>query len=78
MRKTLFTEIKSKEKVNVVIANGNKLTSYVSGNIEIITKTSDAETHNITLKDVLHIPEIETNLFSIAKATKNGCKIIFE
>ena len=31
-----------------------------------------------SLKDVLFVPNIESNLISSSKATQNGCKVIFE
>lgn len=66
------------EKTSVVFVNGNKFTSYGSGNTEIITKSSNGEAYNITLKNVLYVPEIEINLFCVSKVKKNGFKILSE
>ena len=47
----------------------------------IMNNTTDSGTkknHPITLKDVIYVPDIQTNLFSITKAMEQGGKIISE
>lgn len=67
---TLFTKIKSKKKTNAVIANGKNITSYGSGKTEIITKSSDDETHNIKLKEILYETKIEKKYSPLVKLQK--------
>ncbi|UYV60408.1 hypothetical protein LAZ67_1001058 [Cordylochernes scorpioides] len=45
------------------------------GNIDILSYV-DSQKINATLLDVLYIPELETNLFSISTATKHGLTLI--
>lgn len=68
--KRLFSKINKKS--TVTIANDNKLTAFGSREALINTKTPDGETKIIKLQEVLFIPEIESNLISVSKATKNG------
>ena len=58
---------------SVTIANGQELNSLGHGSIRLTTTTSENTNSTITLKNVLYVPEIESNLISIRKAIENGC-----
>ena len=76
--KELFCELNFHNENNVVIANGLSLKAYGSGKIPLQTKISNEEIKHVTLKDVLYVPDIETNLISVRKACISGCTVIFE
>lgn len=76
--KEIFTNMTDTVETNIIVMNGNKLMSYNSGKAKIHTETIDGKTKQITIKEVLYIPEIESNILSVSKATQNCCKVIFE
>lgn len=49
-----------------------KAISYGSGSTKIITKTSNGEIHNITLKDILYAP------YTVSNAIENACEMSFK
>ena len=73
----LFTDLNNTNKSQVIVANGNDLTAYGSGEIKLINETPYGNTNRITLKVVLYVPELKANLFSVKKATQNGCTVTF-
>ena len=58
----------TEHKVEIMLGDHSTLTSAGKG---------DFVTSRITLKDVLHVPGLKYNLFSIKRATAAGCKITF-
>ncbi|UYV66529.1 hypothetical protein LAZ67_4001965 [Cordylochernes scorpioides] len=59
----------------VCLGDGKKIYAKGKGNINILSYV-DSQKINATLLDVLYIPELETNLFSISTATKHGLTLI--
>ncbi|UYV68055.1 hypothetical protein LAZ67_5002921 [Cordylochernes scorpioides] len=59
----------------VCLEDGKKIYAKGKGNIDILSYV-DSQKINATLLDVLYIPELETNLFSISTATKHGLTLI--
>ncbi|UYV73992.1 hypothetical protein LAZ67_11001747 [Cordylochernes scorpioides] len=59
----------------VCLGDGKKIYAKGKGNIDILSYV-DNQKINATLLDVLYIPELETNLFSISTATKHGLTLI--
>ncbi|UYV64540.1 hypothetical protein LAZ67_3001142 [Cordylochernes scorpioides] len=59
----------------VCLGDGKKIYAKGKGNIDILSYV-DSQKINATLLDVLYIPELETNLFSISTATKHGLTLI--
>ncbi|UYV60728.1 hypothetical protein LAZ67_1002045 [Cordylochernes scorpioides] len=59
----------------VCLGDGKKIYANGKGNIDILSYV-DSQEINATLLDVLYIPELETNLFSISTATKHGLTLI--
>ncbi|UYV81871.1 hypothetical protein LAZ67_20002749 [Cordylochernes scorpioides] len=59
----------------VCLGDGKKIYAKGKGNIDILSYV-DSQKINATLLDVLYVPELETNLFSISTATKHGLTLI--
>lgn len=58
----------------IVVANDSKVPVVCSGDVEIV---SDLDCH-ITVKNVLCVPSLTTNLISVSELIKNGNNVIFE
>lgn len=58
----------------IVVANESKVPVVCSGDVDIV---SELEYH-ITVKDVLCVPSLTTNLLSVSELIKNGNNIVFE
>ena len=54
---------------------GNSSTSKIEGTRNILLKMTSGKT--LTLKNVLHVPEIRKNLVSTSLLVKNGFKVVF-
>lgn len=52
--KEIFTKMTDVVEFNIIVANGNKLTPYGSGEANIHIETSDGKAKQITLKEVLY------------------------
>lgn len=48
-----------------------------TGETTFTTKSCDGGVNKITLKEVLYVPELKSNLISISEVTKNGYTLIF-
>ena len=68
MRKPKITE--------VTAANKAKLSVQAEGDI-MLSQHDLGENHKVLLQDVLHLPNITTNLFSVSAVTKKGFRVIF-
>ena len=55
---------------------GNSSTSKIEGVGKVVLKMTTGRF--LTLKDVLHVPEIQKNLVSGSLLSKNGFKLVFE
>ncbi|CAL5339659.1 unnamed protein product [Camellia sinensis] len=55
---------------------GNSSTSKVEGKGQVVLKMTSGK--ELTLKDVLHVPEIRKNLVSGSLLSKNGFRLVFE
>lgn len=58
------------------LGNGSKIKVLGEGTVDLISHLGDREAQ-VTLQDVLYIPELSTNLLSIGIATEHGVKTIF-
>lgn len=65
--------IKEKE---IIVANSNKLKVSCIGDVNIVTKTDDCE-YDVSVKDVLCVPELTTNLLSVSQLIKNNNQVSF-
>jgi len=55
---------------------GDSRTAVVSGKGKVMLKLTSGKT--LALSDVLHVPNIRTNLISVALLSKGGIKVSFE
>ncbi|KAK9944760.1 hypothetical protein M0R45_010310 [Rubus argutus] len=69
---TTYEEVEQGEQLFM----GNSSTSKVEGQGKVILKMTSGK--EITLKDVLHVPDIRKNLVSGSLLSKNGFKLVFE
>lgn len=72
--KSQFIEIDETFKGNVRLADDNDLEIKGIGTVQLKVKI-DNQIKIVNLPKTLFIPELRSNLFSIAKATDNGCKV---
>lgn len=61
----------------IVVANKEKVPVICSGNTMIRTVVDSSE-FDITVKDVLCVPNLSTNLLSVSQLIQNGNKVCFE
>ena len=54
---------------------GNSSTSKIEENRKVVLKMTTSK--YLTLKDVLHVPDIQKNLVSGSSLSKNGFKLVF-
>lgn len=62
---------------SIVVANKTTVPVLCSGNTQITTVVDDSE-YNITVKNVLCIPNLTTNLLSVSELIRNGNQVIFQ
>ncbi|CAG4987165.1 unnamed protein product [Colias eurytheme] len=62
---------------NIVVANKTTVPVLCSGNTQITTVVDGSE-FNITVKNVLCIPKLTTNLLSVSELIRNGNLVIFQ
>lgn len=60
----------------IIVANNNRMAIEGVGDISITLEHKN-EKQNVTLKDVLYVPECCTNLLSMSKVVKNGYEVLF-
>jgi Integrase core domain/gag-polypeptide of LTR copia-type/GAG-pre-integrase domain len=63
--------------IKVTLADGKVVQAIGQGDLRIVTKV-DGEDVVGRLKDVLYLPELSMNLFSVSQATKCGMKVEFD
>ncbi|CAG4939045.1 unnamed protein product [Colias eurytheme] len=61
----------------IIIANQTRVPVLCSGDVNIVTVVKDVE-YDITVKDVLFIPDLTTNLLSVSQLIRSGNSVIFE
>ena len=74
----LFDPLDSSVKEDVILANGKKTRSTGKSVCEVRCAVPEETSRSITLHDVLLVPELETNLFSVRAATKRGATVVFD
>lgn len=75
--KEFFTNFNETRKNDIYLADGTMLEAKGIGNCVIYIKGQEEDIIECTIEDVLYIPEIDGNLLSVRKLTKNGYIIIF-
>jgi len=72
----VFDKLKNEEReITVADKQGRKLISNAIG--EIVMKQNDIE-NKVRLKNVLYVPDLNTNLLSVAKFTDHGYYVEFD
>jgi transposase InsO family protein len=61
----------------IIAANQSAMPVLCSGDVNIVTVTPNCK-YEVTLKDVLCVPNLTTNLISISQLIKNGNKVEFK
>ena len=74
--KTDFTDF-VKQDTDVILGDGHHLKAEASGTITLEVDKSDRKQKTCTLKDVLYVPDLSYNLFSVSRATKAGKTVDF-
>ena len=66
-----------KEETIVKIGNGEKLMSSIVGTLKATVKQVEGSKLDVTLKNVVYVPELTRNLFSVTKALETvlNCQI---
>lgn len=72
----LFQSLKRGTYGDIVIASGDKMKTKGRGTIKMFIG-SEQETIEVTLLDVLFVPDLEANLLSVEKMTKMGFSVNF-
>jgi hypothetical protein len=67
--KDLIRDPKGKHSV-IYVANGNKLFSNVTGRVNLCP--------NVSLNNVLHVPDLSSNLLSVTQVTNKGYTVVFD
>lgn len=65
------------ETKEVIIANQTSIPVLCSGDVKIVTVLNDQE-YDITVRNVLCIPSLTTNLLSVSELIENGNRVIFK
>ena len=66
-----------KSLLDVVLGDGHKLTATAKGTVRLMIKCGQRSSRMYTLFDVLLIPELSYNLFSVSKAVERGNTVRF-
>ena len=61
----------------IIVANQTTVPVLRSGNVKIITVVNGIE-HDITVSNVLCIPNLATNLLSVSHLIENGNSVVFK
>lgn len=65
------------ETKEIIIANQTCVPVLCSGDVDIVTVVNGVE-YDITVSDVLCVPNLTTNLLSVSQLIKNGNRVIFK
>lgn len=74
---TRFIELDENETGRLKLANNATTEIRAKGTAKIATSV-DGKRRNVTLNEVLHVPESRTNLLSVSKITDRGFKVVFD
>jgi len=74
---TKFVEIADKSTGKLNLASNVTTEIKARGTVLISTRVQ-GKTKNVNIHDALHVPDLRTNLLSLAKITDKGFKVIFD
>lgn len=66
------------EHGTVGVAGGRVLSSIGKGTMRLAALTQDGVTCDVTLSNVLIVPDLGSNLLSVSQMTKRGAKVVFD
>jgi gag-polypeptide of LTR copia-type len=72
-----FTDYKATPKVSIRLGDNRLVDAVGQGSINLILDTGSGTTTTATLTDVLYVPHLAHNFFSVACATKHQTQTIF-
>ena len=64
-------------QASVIIANGATLSAKGRGTVTMEWLLDDGTSNTVSIKDVLHVPDLTCGLYSISQATQKGFEILF-
>lgn len=64
-------------QASVIIANGATLSAKGRGTVTMEWLLDDGTSNTVSIKDVLHVPDLTCGLYSISQATRKGFEILF-
>ena len=74
--KERFRELKKCKPVSIILGDGHKVKATKRGKVSVTTRVPEGR-QKCTLHDVLYVPELAYNLFSVSRASGKGKKVIF-
>lgn len=77
-KKNLFSEINTNHRSDVIVANGQVVESKGIGNVYINVKAGTNGFTTLKLSNVLWVPDLDGNLFSVRKFANEGNTIKFD
>ena len=76
---SLFSEMKRlDEPKEITVGDGSKVKAIGKGTLDLLMKLPNGKTNHCRLSDVLYVPKLSYNLFSVASTTRRGKRIEFE
>ena len=74
-----FLNLNSLEKpMDITLGDGHSLKATKQGVVEIAVKTPNGKERKCVLHDVIHVPDLSYNLFSVPKATERRATVMFD
>jgi transposase InsO family protein len=75
--RNFFTELNDQQTGQVILADGQKLSTLGIGN-GYLNCITDSEQREIKFTDILYVPQLKGNLLSVRKLTEKQLKVVFE
>lgn len=72
-----FTNVTDERCGTLCLANSDTTQIRAKGTVSCLTK-ANGNTRNVTINDALYVPDLRTNLLSVAKITDRGLKVLFD
>lgn len=76
MREDWLANKRETDIKEIIVANHSKLIVKAIGDVNIDV-CCDGQIINVTIHDVLYLPELTANLLSVSQLTKTNCRVIF-
>ena len=76
--KELFHEYKELLGSTVKLGDGRTVEAMGEGTVKVSVYRGDGKLHTLSMKNVLHVPELSCNVMSVRKITDRGFLITFK